>query len=239
MRVIVVPRDISIDSNWRVRLVHRLQKPLGPLCSQASICCQRSFGYSRQRSRFIDSTTFAKKPRQYTFEIIHFQFSWIWLFWVQHSPISSCDPLRTQNSYQGNKRHSIRLRTPKCECINDPKTTDREKWSQRNLKVSLSGKNEPANSLRAFSKFLNTSTSKSLVGSSNSNTLGPSLSILANCTRFLSPPLQSSTGLWWSSPLKLNYSWERSTKTYSWDESSHVHLISSHVNDIITIRNRF
>ena len=48
------------------------------------------------------------------------------------------------------------------------------------------------------------STSRSLVGSSSSSTLPPSLSILARCTRLRSPPDSRPTFFCWSAPLKLN-----------------------------------
>ena len=51
--------------------------------------------------------------------------------------------------------------------------------------------------------YYGTYTSRSLVGSSSSNTLAPCLRSLARCKRLRSPPERSFTNFCWSDPLKL------------------------------------
>ncbi len=63
---------------------------------------------------------------------------------------------------------------------------------------------QPAKFSRASSSARKVLTSKSLVGSSKSNTLPPSLSAMARWSRFRSPPERTPTFLLWSPPAKLN-----------------------------------
>ena len=71
----------------------------------------------------------------------------------------------------------------------------------------------PANSEMAFSRLRSTSTSRSLLGSSSSSTLGACLIILAKCARLRSPPLSVEIGRSWSVPVKLKAAMKRRMST--------------------------
>src|SRR5690606_40754510 len=62
---------------------------------------------------------------------------------------------------------------------------------------------QPAKFSRPSSKALRVFTSKSLVGSSSSNTLPSSLRVMARCSRLRSPPERVDTFLFCSLPEKL------------------------------------